>query len=36
MVDLYWEDIKVDEKLLADISILDIKRGLNLSKITTG
>ncbi len=34
LVDTFWDRIKVNEKLLADVSILDVKRGLNIGKIS--
>lgn len=34
MVDTYWDKIKVNEDILGGISILDVKRGLNIGKIS--
>lgn len=34
LVDTYWERIKTNDKLLSDISIVDVKRGLNIGKIS--
>ncbi|MBQ4153494.1 MAG: peptidylprolyl isomerase, partial [Oscillospiraceae bacterium] len=34
LVDTYWDRIKTNESLLAGISITDIKRGLNIGKIS--